>query len=297
MQSFAGKRLVILGCGYVGTAVALEALSRGMRVSALTRSEPSALMLREQGIEAVAADLAGEAWHDCIAAGPEFVLNSVSSGGGGLEGYRRSYVDGMASIVAWARRGGRVGTLVYTSSTSVYPQDGGAIVDETASTEAVGERGGLLLEAENQLRGATEVCQRWFVLRLAGIYGPGRHHFIDQARSGEMSGRGENRLNLAHRDDIVAAIWSCFAAPEGIANEVFNVADDAPAPKAEVAAWIAAQAGRPPPRFTEQPLPGRRAITPDRIIANEKLKTRLGWRPRYPSFREGCRRILEPAAK
>src|SRR3954470_7596774 len=117
MESLAGKRLVIFGCGYVGTAVAGAAIARGMRVTALTRNAAKAVGLRTRGIETVIADLATSAWHEQIAGGADCVLNCVSSGGGGLEGYRRSYVDGMASILAWARRGGPAQTIVYTSST------------------------------------------------------------------------------------------------------------------------------------------------------------------------------------
>ena len=294
MNSFAGKRLVIFGCGYVGSAVALEALARGLRVTALTRNAASALVLREQGIEVVIADLATETWHDQIDGAPDFAVNCVSSSGAGLEGYRHSYVDGMASILGWARRRGAVGTLVYTSSTSVYPQGGGVVVDETAPTAAAeaSDRAKLLLAAEAQLQTATGACARWFVLRLAGIYGPGRHHFIDQVRAGEAPGSGEAHLNLIHRDDIVAAIEACFAAPATVANAIYNVVDDGPARKSAIVAWLAEQLRVPPPRFTGEPTSARRGLTPDRIIANAKLKAALGWAPRYATFREGCAKIL-----
>ena len=299
MDSVAGKRLVIFGCGYLGTAVALEGMARGARVTALTRNSASAVVLREQAIETVTADLASEAWHDQIEGGADLALNCVSSGGSSLESYRHSYVDGMASILAWARRRGPARTLLYTSSTAVYPQGGGAVVDESAETAAtgaaakVGDRADVLLEAERLLWQNGGACARWFVLRLAGIYGPGRHHFVDQVRAGEASGLGENHLNLIHRDDAVSAIWACFTAAPGIANEIFNVTDNEPAPKAEIAAWIAAQLRLLPPHFTGEPWPGRRSVTLDRRIANTKLRQRLGWQPRYPTFREGCRLILE----
>jgi nucleoside-diphosphate-sugar epimerase len=296
MDTLTGKRLVIFGCGYVGTAVALHALERNVQVTALTRNAASAVVLREQGIETVSADLATDGWHAEIEGGADFVLNCVSAGGGGAEGYRHSYIEGMASILAWARRRGAAGTMVYTSSTSVYPQDGGVVVNESAATTPASERATLLLEAEQRLRNATGACARWFVLRLAGIYGPGRHHFIDQVRAGEASGRGEHRLNLIHREDIVSAIWACFTAPVDVANEIFNVADDAPARKIDVTEWLAAELKVLPPHFTGEPMAGRRTITPDRVISNTKLKRRLGWQPRYPSFREGCRGILKTAS-
>ncbi|MDO8541039.1 MAG: NAD-dependent epimerase/dehydratase family protein [Opitutaceae bacterium] len=290
--NFSGQRLVIFGCGYVGAAVAAEALRRGMLVTAVTRNAANAVLMRAEGINAVVADLATTQWHGRVPDAPELALNCVSAGSGGVEGYRHSYVDGMASIVAWARDRGAVGTVLYTSSTSVYPQADGAVVDEAAPTTAAGERGRILLEAERQLRESTAACHRWFILRIAGIYGPGRHHVLDQVRAGELPGVGGHHLNLAHRDDIANAIWACFAAPTRIKDQIFNVADDQPASKTEVVAWLAARIDRPVPSFTGEPHSARRTITPDRVIANAKLKSTLGWSPRYPSFREGYEILL-----
>ena len=106
--NFVGKRLVIFGAGYVGGAVAAEAVVRRMRVTALTRNESKAAALREVGVETVVADLATEAWHEQIAGGADFVLNCVSSGGRELAGYEQSYFAGMNSIVAWAQARGAV---------------------------------------------------------------------------------------------------------------------------------------------------------------------------------------------
>ena len=295
MESLHGKRLVIFGCGYVGTAVAREACRAGLRVEALTRNSGRAAELAALGAHPVVADLAADTWHELLAPGADLVLNCVSSGGGGLDGYRRSYVEGMRSLLAWARRD-PVGTLVYTSSTSVYPQDGGVAVDEEAPTEGAGETGRILLEAEEWLRRGSDACGRWFILRLAGIYGPGRHQLLEHVRAGTavIAGSGTQHLNLAHRDDICAAVWAAFTAPASLSGGIFNVVDDAPAPKAEVVQWLAEQLGRPAPRFTGGAASARRgfASPPDRLISNAKLKAKLGWKPRYPSFREGCAAIL-----
>ena len=295
LDSLANKRLVIFGCGYVGTAVARAAAAAGLRVEALTRNPARAADLAALGVGTVVGDLATAAWHGGIVPGADFALDCVSSGGGGLEGYRRSYVEGMRSILKWARRD-PVGTLIYTSSTSVYPQDGGVEVDETAPTDGAGEMGRLLLEAEVLLRESRGVCGRWFILRLAGIYGPGRHHLLDQVRTGAaaITGAGDHHLNLAHRDDVCGAVMATLRAPASTADEIFNVADDGPAAKAEVVRWLAKRAGRPAPRFTGGAASARRgfASPPDRRISSAKLKTVLGWRPRYPTFREGFAPIL-----
>lgn len=284
-------RLVVFGAGYVGSAVARAAAARGVAVTALTRNPDRAAELGAAGIRVVMADLASETWLDQIPPGAEAVLNCVSSGGGGIDGYRHSYVDGATRIADWARRG-PVGTLVYTSSTSVYPQGSGAVVDESATTEPAGERAAVLLEAERLA--ASAAARRVFILRLAGIYGPGRHLMLDTLREGGvLPGAGTHRLNLAHRDDIVAAILACFAAPASVSGGVFNVADDQPTPRAVVAAWLAERLGLPPPVFDPAAIGGRRRPeTPDRVIRNDRLKAALGWRPQFPDFRAGYGSLL-----
>ena len=284
------KRLVIFGCGYVGAAMARLAVAHGVRVTALTRNEGKAEALRADGVEEVIVDdLAAKTWHDRIEGAPDYVLNCVSSGGGGTEGYRRSYLEGMGSVVAWLRARGSAGVAIYTGSTSVYPQDGGVTVDEDAATGGE-ERAQVLLATERLLLDATAAAATRVVLRLAGIYGPGRHHLLEQVRSGEAAGRPDHHLNLAYRDDIAAAVWAAWGAAPGA--HVFNVADDGAATKGEVVAWLAARLGVAVPGFSGAPAGGRRAVTPDRIIANAKLKAALGWRPAYPTFREGYEKIL-----
>jgi nucleoside-diphosphate-sugar epimerase len=293
-----GRRLVIFGCGYVGSGVARQARARGLAVTALTRNAERAEALRADGVEVVIADLAGDDWHERIEGGADWVLNCVSSGGGTLAAYRHSYVDGMKSILAWARSRGPAGTISYTSSTSVYPHSGGVRVDEEAATVGIGEeRPGLLVAAEALLRESADACRRWFVLRLAGIYGPERHHLLEQVRSGEVSGRGDHHLNMIHREDICRAVWAAFEAPENVASQVFNVVDDHPATKAEVTGWLAERVAAPPLRFSGSPAPGRRSVTPDRLIANDRIKSVLGWRPLYPSFREGYENVLSLSGK
>ena len=145
-----------------------------------------------------------------------------------------------------------------------------------------------------------EAVPRRAVLRLAGIYGPGRHHLLDQLRRGEttFAGRGEVWLNLIHRDDICSAIWATLAhAPEGFA--LANVCDGHPATKAEVVSWIAARLGLPEPVFDPNLAPGpsaRRLFgpghAPHRRISSEHLRALTGWAPHHETFREGYAEIL-----
>jgi nucleoside-diphosphate-sugar epimerase len=295
------KRLVILGAGYVGSALAREALARGHAVTALTRNAETAQSLQQLGVKIVVADLARDTWHSAIGAA-DWVVNCVSSGRGGSAGYQHSYVDGLRSIQCWLQRIGKVDTLVYTSSTSVYPQIDG-IVTEASNTATSTGNAALLLEAEKIVAeiGAMGLARAAVVLRLSGIYGPQRHHLLDQLRSSTepIAGKGEHRLNLIHRDDIVSAIFAALAigpidanVSVVTANSLFNVTDDLPVRKSDLIEWLASEIGVAFPGFSGQPVPGRRVDPPDRTVSNAKIKKDLGWRPRFPDFKVGYRQIL-----
>jgi nucleoside-diphosphate-sugar epimerase len=152
-ELFRGKRIVIFGAGYIGSALAAQAVEHGLRVTALTRNPEKADCLRRAGIETVVADLADSAWHAQIAPSPDFVVNCVSSGDGGVAGYRRSYFDGTQSIAAWAAQSDPIGTFVYTSSTSVYPQGGGATITEDDPANPGAEGPQILRQTEELIAG------------------------------------------------------------------------------------------------------------------------------------------------
>jgi nucleoside-diphosphate-sugar epimerase len=287
--------LIILGCGYVGRALAAAAQLRGMEVHALTRNRATAAGLLRAGIHAVEGDIAGHAWHPRLPAGADLLVNCVASGGRDLDGYRHTYVCGQQSLVAFARQAAPR-CIVYTGSTTVYPQTGGVEVAEDDVPAEVSPAAALLLQAEATLLAAA-LPARTFVLRLAGIYGPGRHRLLDQVRSGEpLAGTGAQYLNLVHRDDVVAAILA--AADSGCTGGVFNTCDGSPAPKREVVGWLAARMGLPPPVFNPHLQPARAARRrtaaglPDRRVSNTRARQTLGWAPAFPSFREGYEAII-----
>ena len=304
-SSLAGRSVAVLGAGYVGGALVREALARGLRVAALTRNAAKAAELRAAGCaQVVEADLAGAAWHAELRGPFEFVLNCVSAGGGGVAGYRHSYVEGMHSVGRWLATQPTGGTVVYTSSTGVYPQGDGARVDEESPTDGAGETGLVLREAEVELgRGAGAAGWRWFVLRLTGIYGPGRHGLLDQLRTGAavLPGDPAHHLNLIHRDDACGAAWRCFGARGAVSDEIFNVTDGTPARRAEVADWLAERLGVACPPFGDaaeraptaaaNPFGGRRRA-PDRIVDAAKIRRVLDWSPRFSDYRAGYGELI-----
>lgn len=290
------KSLMIFGCGYVGTALAKHCLAAGVRVGALTRNIEKAEALRALGVqEVIVADLQGRDWHGQLEQSYEAVVNCVSSAGGGIAGYRQSYLEGQASILKWAK-GHSIQRYVYTSSTSVYPQDGGVMVDESVDTSAAPPTGQVILESEQLIADQSEDLERWYVLRLAGIYGPKRHYLLDLLRDGAdvIPGSGDYTLNLVHLEDIVAAI--CTALSSVAASGIYNIADDAPSSKAEMVTWLAAELGVATPIFdpgnVSPRLARRGGRMPDRKIVNAKARRAFGWAPQYSSFREGYRDLI-----
>ncbi|MDR2981173.1 MAG: NAD-dependent epimerase/dehydratase family protein, partial [Puniceicoccales bacterium] len=209
--------LVIFGFGYIGSAVAEKAVALGWKVRVLVRSEAKAAELREQGIDVVVGDIADRTWHERLEPKANYVLNAVSASGGD---YERTYVEGNRSLMAWASQG-QIDTLVYTSSTGVYPHADGAWLDEASAVK----EDDIFVRAENVILAPAVSLSpvRYFILRLGGVYGPRRHYLLDTLRQGqvEIPGRGDFYINFIHRDDAVRAILAAFAAPAEIRNQVY----------------------------------------------------------------------------
>ncbi|MBU63017.1 MAG: hypothetical protein CMI26_11005 [Opitutae bacterium] len=285
-----GKKLAIFGCGYLGSALAQQALKLGWHVSAVTRNADTASCLDDSGVQKiVVADLDDKSWTGEIDSTQDFVVNCVGAASPDLDGYLKSYVDGHDSVVTWARSG-EVGTFVFTSSTSVYPQTGRCLVDETASSDGVSEKGGLLLAAEQLGFPGGEGIGRSFILRLAGLYGPGRHLLLDSVRNGDiLSGDGDRILNLIHRDDACSAILGVLQAEERNIGRIYNVSDGNHSSRSEIVTWLAEKMGVDTPSFSGS----EGTDASNRKICSDRIRGELNWSPLYPSFRDGYDSILE----
>jgi len=290
------ESVMIFGCGYVGTALAEVLATIGLRVGALTRNAERAAALRKSGLaEVVQADLDGTDWQRKLSGRYDAVVNCVSSAGGGIDGYRKSYVEGQKRIIEWAETQ-KLRSYIYTSSTSVYPQDGGVEVDEGADTSEAGSAGQVLLESERLIESNADRFDSWAVLRLAGIYGPGRHFLLNQLKDGDgvIPGRGDYHINMIHCDDIVTAMLAALRS--GSPSGIYNICDDQPTTKEAVLLYLAQKLDLPLPRFdpdnVSPRLKRRGGRMPDRLILNQKAKAELGWQPRYPTYREGYATLL-----
>ena len=280
-------------------------------MSALTRSAARADELRALGLRpALAGDLAGDAWHPAFNPADAAIVNCVAPASPDADGYRHSFIEGANSITRWLEHSAAAGRapardLVFTSSTSVYPQTDGEWVAEDSVGDAaeLGPAGKILREAEEMfLALPARLVRRVWVLRLAGLYGPGRHHLLDALRAGEKTfpGGGGHWVNLLHRDDAVAAIRASLAAASTVRGGVYNVTDDEPVRKRELVTWLAGQLGQDAAALnfdasTMARSRHRRNATgkvPDRRIKNSRLKDATGWCLLYPSYREGYAHLM-----
>ena len=287
MSSASPRRILLIGCGYVGLATGRRLAEAGHSVFGLRRSAGSAPELESAGIRPLVGDITQAGLLARLPGPFDWVVNTVSSSRGGAAEYRKVYLEGTRNVLAWLGPQ-PVTKYVYTSSTSVYSQNDGSEVDETSPAEPPGETGRLLRDTEELLLAAWR--ERQFpavILRVAGIYGPGRGHLFQQLLAGEarIAGDGSRLMNMVHREDVAAALVA--ALERGQPGEIYNCADDLPVAQRDFLAWNAAQLGRPlPPLATEAENALRKRGLTHKRVSNRRLRA-LGWAPEFPTFREG----------
>jgi nucleoside-diphosphate-sugar epimerase len=248
-------RLVLFGPGYTGARIATALQRREWDVVAIGRDHPA---------DTVRAAL-GQATHIVSTVPPEEDRDPVLA----------DYGDAIA----------RVGWIGYLSSTGVYGDTRGGWADESAPL--AGRRGGRIAA---DLAWAAIGAR---VFRLPGIYGPGRSA-IERIQAGEayrvaLPGQVFSRI---HVDDIVAGV---IAAIDRGPASAYNLADDLPAAQDDVIACACRLTGLPLPplRPIDRLTPAARAFYGEnRRVANGRAKRLLGWRPLYPSYREGLAALL-----
>lgn len=260
-------RLFIFGLGYTASHIARQLAAQGWEVLATGRN--GALSFDDEGTVRLAL------------ADSSHVLSSVPPGGEGLDPVLERYVDALAG--KW---------LGYLSSTGVYGDTGGAWVDESAQLAGSGGKGRRTARAEAD---AAWLGLGARTFRLPGIYGPGRSA-IDRVREGKA-----RRIDLPHQvfsrvhvDDIVSGVIAALDAPAG----AYNLADDLPCSQNAVIEEACRLLGHAPPPLQTIDAAGlspmaRAFYAENRRVANGKARRELGWRLRYPTYREGLRALYQ----
>jgi len=287
-------RALIVGPGYIGLALGKELVRLGHDVFGLRRSADTLGVLTNEGISPLIGDITQP---DSLTGLPtrfDWVVSCVSSTHGDADDYRRVYLQGAQNLVNWLSSTPPA-IFVYTSSTGVYGQNDGSLIDETSPIAPPTDTGRILAETERvYLDAARSGRMPSIILRVAGIYGPSRSWWLNQCMAGEarIEGEGRRHLNMIHREDVVGCIIA--ALHRGRPGEIYNAVDDEPVQQREFLEWLARKLNHPtPPSIPESMAINRKRGVSDKRISNRKLKDALRYAFRYPSFREGYASLLE----
>jgi nucleoside-diphosphate-sugar epimerase len=271
--------VLIAGCGYVGSAAARLFAEEGWEVIGWTRTGESAERPTAGGISMSAVDITDLETVRRNSFAADVVVHCASSG---ADSYLRVYRDGAANLAACFPNA----RIIFTSSTSVYPQRDESSVTEESPAEPDSENAQILRQAEKIV-----LSHNGVVLRVAGIYGPGRSFLLRSVLNG-TSVISNRFVNQVHRDDVASAISFVARSPGVDSPRIFNVVDDTPVPRAEILDWLSARLGLSLSSSlgTAEPKRGRS----NKRVSNAKLRA-FGWVPTYPSYREGFGSSVLPA--
>ena len=274
----APRRILIAGCGRIGTRLGLQLAAAGHTVFGLRR-QPDAL---PEPITPCAADLSHDTdLADRLPTALDRVYVILTPPQYDDDGYRRTYVEGMTNLRnALAASGNRNARLVFVSSTGVYGENAGAWVDETTPPQPTRFSGVRLLEAEAV---AATHPGGHVIVRFAGIYGPGRDSLLRRIEAGTTCQIDPPRYtNRIHEDDCVGVLD--YLGGMDRPSTLYIGVDDRPCSQCEIMDWLAAETGVEPPGRTTGDASGRRC-------SNQRLQA-SGYRLRYPDYRSGYPSLL-----
>ncbi len=279
--SLSAMRVLICGHGYLGEEIADQARARGWDVDTCSLSGSSGSHACDLGDEESVRHLAS------LVAMPDAIVHCASSGKGGPPAYQHVYRNGIAHLAHFFPNT----LLLFTSSSSVYGQIDGSLVNESSPAEPDRETGKILLDTEQAC-----LATNGIVCRLSGIYGPGRSVFMKKYLSGEavIEEDGRRFLNQIHRDDAASAILylldkSLDRELMTIRGEIFNVTDSQPLSQRETYEGLADIFCQPLPPCGPRDENRKRGWTHKRVD-NQKLRA-TGWEPKYPSFLDAAMEI------
>ena len=281
---------LILGCGYLGSRVATRWRDSGHSVFALTRSTNNAVKFQSQGLVPLVGDVSQPSSLDNIFPECDTVLVSIGMDRTRYKNIRDVYVDGLQGVLD--RLPDQLGHLIYISSTGVYGNFEGGWVTEESIAAPTREGGKACLEAE-QLLTASRFADRTTILRLAGIYGPGRVPSLEKIRQrafAEVNPSGF--LNLIQVDDAAAVVES--VAEQRPFGETFLVSDGNPVPRKVFYQYLAESIHGEKVDWLESeylpPAAGRTANS--KRICSDKLNERLDLQFQFPDFKRGLAHAL-----
>ena len=264
------ENMAIIGCGYVGSALADFWKQRGHSVTGTTTSALRVPQLKPvtSRVEIVAGnDL--DTLQSVVEEQDTVVLSVAPTGFQAVDGnvYAQTYLETAKTLVKALNQSPRVKQLIYLSSCSVYGDRRGSWVDESTLLVPQDPRSQVLQETEAVLLQGSQ-C-RTCVLRLGGIYGPGRElvNMFAGLAGMMLPGKGDRFTNWTHLDDIVTGIE--FARANQLQG-VYNLVDDSQLTVRQLIDLVCARYSLPGVSWdTSQPNPPRR---PSLRVSNQKIK-------------------------
>ena len=273
-------KVLIVGCGYVGSALAQLLRNHGVSCLALTRQSLPPIA----GLACIQHDLAT----DVPLVIPQDVMQVVylvAAKEGSREAYERAYVQGLKKILHALRDHPMSPRVIFVSSTAVYGQNAGEWVDEATPTCPKRFNGEILLQAEEVL--STSGLPHT-VVRFAGIYGPGRTGLLRRVQQGQLPAKLFDYTNRIHLADCAGILHFLLQQQAYSWAPVYLGVDHEPVLAVDVVRWLYQQAGFGAPRVELPEDPHKHG---NKRCSNKKI-LHAGYRFHYPSFREGYQALL-----
>ena len=280
---------LIFGCGYLGRRVARSWRDAGHEVFVVTRSAERAKEFSHSGYRPIVADVLRPASLMNLPL-VETILYAVGHDRAAGHSIRDVFVGGLQAVLDALPDDSS--KLIYISSTGVYGQSHGEWVDELSPCEPHREGGRACLEAERTLA-AHRLGKRSIVLRMAGLYGPGRIPRAVELRAGDpIAAPTEGVLNLIHVDDGASVVLAAnLRAP---LPRLYAVSDGHPVERRAYFEELARLLDASAPRFEPPPAdaPAAMRAVADKRVKNARLLAELGVTLAYPSYRDGLAAIV-----
>lgn len=284
MANSTSAKVLIVGYGDLGSEVARQLAHDGINVTGVRRSSNGITEHSDaNAAQIIAADVTKpESLAALNAAQPAIIIYCVAASGQTDAEYKSAYVDGLRNVLATQKSNSQLKHVFFVSSTRVYGQDTEALLDESMPALPADFGGKRLLEAEHLLQ--TLSCGTT-VLRLSGIYGPGRLRMLNLAKSPDSWPKQNVWSNRIHRDD--AAAFIVFLIRQVLAGNVvqncYIVTDCRPVSQYEVLDWLAAEMQVARPELL--------AVNGGKRLSNQSM-LETGFKLQYSDYKAGYRTLL-----
>lgn len=270
-------KILIIGCGDIGGAVASQLLDEGHQVTGLKRSIQDDL----SGVSFIQADITKPEELSNLPSDFDQVIYILSPSDRSISGYEAVFKLGVDNVLNWFKGQKENVAFTFVSSSRVYGQNKGERLNESSTTEPTDGRGKILLEAENKFLGFNNQTT---IVRFSGIYGRS-NYFINQLKKGaEIQKEPAYYTNRIHRADCIGVL-SFIAnkkSDSSAMNGVYLATDDDPAPKWDVACYLADVYS------IEQPaaLMLNKEADCNKRLTNNHLKA-AGYQFKYKNYKQG----------